>query len=143
MVRTPREVQWMGTTYRFSLTGEDAQRALGAWESVVPASAGPPRHVHEREDETFFIQSGEVQFWMQARSVELGPGESLFIRRGAEHTFRVLGERPARMLTVVTPGGLESFFVDMAEKNLRIPDDMAEVVAIAARYGVTFTGPPL
>jgi hypothetical protein len=34
-------------------------------------------------------------------------------------------------------------FVEMAAKNLRIPENMAELVTIAARYGVSFTGPPL
>jgi len=47
------------------------------------------------------------------------------------------------MLTVMTPGGFEGFFAEMAERNCRIPDDMDQIAAIGARFGLTFTGPPL
>ncbi len=47
------------------------------------------------------------------------------------------------MLTVLTPGGMETFFSDMAAGSYQIPEDMTKVCEIAAKYGLTFTGPPL
>ncbi|WP_434723070.1 cupin domain-containing protein [Mesorhizobium sp. RIZ17] len=139
----PYTVQWLGTSYRICLTAEQTASRLGMFESLDQPGYGPPRHIHNDEDETFQIQSGEVEFWMNGQTRIVGPGCVVHVPRGTEHTFRVLGERPARMLTVMTPGGFEGFFAEMAERKCRIPDDMDQVAAIGARFGLTFTGPPL
>lgn len=139
----PYSVQWLGTTYRISLTAEQTQARVGIFESLDQPGYGPPRHIHNREDETFHIQSGEVEFWMDGQRRLEGPGSVVFVPRGTEHTFRVVGDLPARMLTIMTPGGFEGFFAEMAEHNCRIPEDMDRVAAIGTRFGLTFTGPPL
>ena len=43
----------------------------------------------------------------------------------------------------MTPGGFEQFFVDMADGQFRIPEDMKAINEIAARHHLSFTGPPL
>jgi len=136
-------VQWLGTSYRICLTAEQTASRLGMFESLDQPGYGPPRHIHNDEDETFQIQSGEVEFWMNGQTCIAGPGCVVHVPRGTEHTFRVLGDRPARMLTVMTPGGFEGFFAEMAKHKCRIPDDMDQIAAIGARFGLTFTGPPL
>jgi hypothetical protein len=40
-------------------------------------------------------------------------------------------------------GQFEGFFAEMARGDFRIPEDMETVNRIAARYHLTFTGPPL
>ncbi|MFC3166376.1 cupin domain-containing protein [Ciceribacter thiooxidans] len=139
----PYSVEWLGTTYRISLTAAQTQTRVGIFESLDQPGYGPPRHIHNREDETFHIQSGEVEFWMNGQRRLEGPGSVVFVPRGTEHTFRVIGDLPARMLTIMTPGGFERFFAEMAKHNCRIPEDMDQVAAIGARFGLTFTGPPL
>ncbi len=139
----PYSVEWLGTTYRISLTAAQTQTRVGIFESLDQPGYGPPRHIHNREDETFHVQSGEVEFWMNGQRRLEGPGSVVFVPRGTEHTFRVIGDLPARMLTIMTPGGFEGFFAEMARHNCRIPEDMDQVAAIGARFGLTFTGPPL
>ncbi|WP_416797645.1 cupin domain-containing protein [Ciceribacter azotifigens] len=139
----PYSVEWLGTSYRISLTAAQTQARVGIFESLDQPGYGPPRHIHNREDETFHIQSGEVEFWMNGQRRLEGPGSVVFVPRGTEHAFRVVGDLPARMLTIMTPGGFEGFFAEMAEHNCRIPEDMDQVAAIGARFGLTFTGPPL
>jgi len=139
----PYTVQWLGTSYRICLTAEQTASRLGMFESLDQPGYGPPCHIHNDEDETFQIQSGEVEFWMNGQTRVVGPGGVVHVPRGTEHTFRVLGDRPARMLTVMTPGGFEGFFAEMADRKCRIPDDMDQIAAIGARFGLTFTGPPL
>ena len=72
-----------------------------------------------------------------------GPGESVFIPRGIEHTFKVVGDEPSRHLVILTPGGFEGFFADMAAGQCRIPEDMPAIEESARRHNLTFTGPPL
>ena len=112
-------------------------------ESVTPVNWGPPRHVHDAEDECFVVLSGELLVWVAGETRRLGPGQSAFIPRGTEHTFQTIGEKPCRHLVILTPGGFEGFFADMAEGQCRIPEDMPAVEASAQRHNMSFTGPPL
>ena len=39
------------------------------------------------------------------------------------------------------PGGFEAFFIDVAGRNLRIPDDIGALAELGERYGIEFRGP--
>jgi len=67
----------------------------------------------------------------------------MFVPRGKEHTFRVVSDTPCRHLVILTPGGFEGFFSEMAANAYRIPEDMPAIAECAARYRLSFTGPPL
>jgi quercetin dioxygenase-like cupin family protein len=129
--------------YKTILPASATGGALSIVDSLSPGGSGPPRHVHEREDESFIILSGECEFWLEGQTLIKGAGESMFVPRRREHTFRVLGDQPSRHLLILTPGGFEGFFADMAQGNFRIPEDMEEIVASATRYSLRLTGPPL
>jgi len=112
-------------------------------DSWSPAGSGPPRHIHANEDETFVMLSGTCKVWIAGKETNVGPGESAFVPRGTDHTFKVIGDEPSRHLVILTPGGFEGFFADMAEGQFLIPDDMPAVEESAKRHHLTFTGPPL
>lgn len=112
-------------------------------DSVSPVNSGPPRHVHDTEDEAFVLLTGTCEFWYEGEQFTRSAGETVFIPRGREHTFRVIGDSPCRHLVILTPGGFEGFFYEMADKQCRIPDDMGAVNAAAERFNMRFTGPPL
>ena len=139
----PDVLEWLGVRYKTILPGSETGGGLSIVDSLSPAGSGPPRHVHEREDETFVVVTGECEFWLEGNTFTRGPGESTFIPRGREHTFRVVGSQPSRHLLILTPGGFEGFFAEMAQGNFRIPEDMEQVGASAARHSLRFTGPPL
>lgn len=135
--------EWLGARYKTILSPAESGGAMSIVDNENPAGSGPPRHVHEREDEVFIILTGECEFWLEGQTFRRGPGDTAFVPRGREHTFRVVGDKPSRLLVILTPGGLEGFFAEMAQGAFRIPEDMEQVGASAARYGVRFTGPPL
>lgn len=54
-----------------------------------------------------------------------------------------MGDLPCRHLVILTPGGFEGFFADMARDALKIPQDMDRVIEVARTYALEFTGPPL
>lgn len=82
-------------------------------------------------------------FWLEGETFTRGPGGTVFVPRGREHTFRVIGDRPSRHLVILTPGGFEGFFAEIAKRGCRIPEDMPAVLESAARHHLSFTGPPL
>ena len=110
-------------------------------DSTSPAQPGPPRHVHAREDECFVVLEGEDEFWVAGQTFRRSAGQAAFIPRGVEHTYRSV--TASRHLVILTPGGLEGFFADMAQNVYRIPQDMGPIVESAARHHLSFTGPPL
>ena len=139
----PGVIEWLGVRYKTILPAAEAGGAMSIVDSLSPAGSGPPRHVHEREDEAFILLTGECEFWMEGQTFSRRAGETAFVPRGREHTFRVLGSQPCRHLIVLTPGGFEGFFADMAQGRFRIPEDMEQIGASAARHSLRFTGPPL
>ena len=135
--------EWLGVLYKPILPAGDTGGAMSIVDSLSPAGSGPPRHVHDREDEAFVLLSGRCEFWLEGQTFTRSAGEAMFVPRGREHTFRVVGGEACRHLVILTPGGLEGFFAEMARGRFRIPEDMEQVGASAARHNLRFTGPPL
>lgn len=136
-------IEWLGVKYKTILTTEQSGGAMSIVDSWSPVGSGPPRHIHAGEDETFVVITGTCKVWIAGEERLAGPGESVFIPRGIEHTFKVVGDEPSRHLVILTPGGFEGFFADMAAGQCRIPEDMPAIEESARRHNLTFTGPPL
>ena len=58
-----------GDRYTFLVTGEESGGAYFAMEAFVPPGGGPGPHVHTREDETFYVLEGQVQFLLVEETV--------------------------------------------------------------------------
>lgn len=132
-----------GTEYTILIPPALTEGRQSVYTSICPPDAGPPRHVHANEDETFYVVSGTVEFWLEGESQTASSGEAVFIPRGREHTFHVRSPEPANLLTVLTPGGFEEFFFAMERQGLSIPGDMPRIAQLAEQFGLRFTGPPL
>ena len=134
---------WLGVSYKTILSSAASSGAMSIVRSVSSPGSGPPRHIHHEEDETFVILTGRCEFWMAGEVSSVGTGETMFIPRGIEHTFQICTPDDCEHLVILTPGGFEQFFVDMAEGQYRIPEDMEAIHESAARHHLSFTGPPL
>lgn len=143
MTQIAETVLWNGVTYQLLLPAAQSGGTLSIFESADNPGYGPPRHIHHDADETFVVLAGAVDFLLDGVVSRVGRGQTIFIPRGTEHGFCVRGDGAARMMTVMTPGGFEGFFREMATGNYRIPQDMGQIVPIAAAYHLEFTGPPL
>jgi quercetin dioxygenase-like cupin family protein len=82
----------------------------------------PPPHVHHGEDETFYVLDGVLRFVIGTEEFEAEPGALVHAPRGVPHRFTV-ATPTARILALVTPGGLEHFFATLADAT--DPDDMS------------------
>ncbi|MCB1033997.1 MAG: cupin domain-containing protein, partial [Acidobacteria bacterium] len=79
-------------------------------QSNVPPGGGPPRHVHEHEDEMFYVLHGEFDFFSGESTVRASSGALVVLPRGLPHGFRNVGEEPGVLINTITPGGFEDFF---------------------------------
>jgi mannose-6-phosphate isomerase-like protein (cupin superfamily) len=119
------------------LSAEDSGGQMTVLEEVPPM-VDTPLHVHSREDELFYIVEGEHIITLGEQEHRLGPGEAIFAPRGIPHAQRRVEPGVGRELVVLTPGGFEQFFRDLAEaeRNGTLgPDAYAEA---SKRAGTTW-----
>lgn len=83
----------------------------------VPPLADTPLHVHEREDELFYVLDGEHVFQIGDEEFRVGPGGFAFGPRGIPHSQRRVVPGAGRLLILATPGGLEGFFRELADAH--------------------------
>jgi quercetin dioxygenase-like cupin family protein len=133
---------WSGTRYKTILSTAETAGALSIVYGEADPFNGPPNHVHDNEDEVFIVLDGEVVFDLAGQRFARGPMGTAFLPRGIPHSF-ITGANGARCMTVLTPGGFEGFFAEMAQGRFRMPEDLAAVSAVAARYGSRLLGPGL
>ena len=88
-----------------------SRRSTGGVLSVFETSveAGPPLHVHDHEDECFYILDGELSVHCGGEVFDAAAGSFVFLPRGRPHRFWAPA-RPARLLLIVAPGGIEDYF---------------------------------
>ena len=65
------------------------------------------QHVHEDEDDSFYILEGELTFLLGEETVAAPPGTFVLVPPGAQHGFRNDGAVPVRMLNVHAPAGFD------------------------------------
>jgi mannose-6-phosphate isomerase-like protein (cupin superfamily) len=109
-----------------------SQRSTGGAVSVFETSigAGPPLHVHEREDECFYVLDGQLSVRCGEDAFEAGTGSFVFLPRGRPHQFWAAG-RPARLLLIAVPGGIEAYFQQI---NSAVSDE--ERHQVGERFGI-------
>ena len=110
-------------------------------EEIVPPGVAGPWHSHSREDEVSYVIEGTFRIWRGEEVFDIGPGGVALLPRDQAHTFKNIGPGAGRLLTVITPAGLERFFQRVADRGLG-EDDLDDIVAIAGEFGVEILGPP-
>jgi quercetin dioxygenase-like cupin family protein len=141
---TEGERYWIaGDTLTFKATAADTGGAYALIDVLATPGEGPPPHIHDNEDETFYVLDGRFEILLGEQVIDAGPGTFAMVPRGTVHRFRCVAEHPSRMLVMFTPGGLEGFF---REAGIRAdgdgqppPVDAAEIArteVAAGRYGL-------
>jgi len=133
----------LGVTHIYKATGAETAGAFSLWEDVVPPGAGAPPHTHAREDEAFYVLSGEIQVEFEGESAprRVGPGGFFFGARHQRHAYRNVGDLPARLLVLCTPScGLDQMFAELDAAAKDMPGSV-ELAAITAKYGVAIEPP--
>lgn len=134
---------WLGELTTIKVTGEHTSGHYAIAEVVSTPEGFVPLHVHNAEDEAFFVVDGEVDFTVGDRTFEAGPGTFVFGPRGVPHAYKVKTSQ-ARILMMFSPAGFEGFIRETSTPADAPPAaaelDMDEIVAVAARYGASILG---
>jgi quercetin dioxygenase-like cupin family protein len=145
-----RSIWVVGDRYTIKCSGNDTGGAFALIEAVVTPGNGPPPHIHSREDEAFYVLEGEIQFHADGSDFTTTSGTWVTLARGSLHYFKNNGSTPARMLVLVTPSGLENYFLEIGrealpgetEPVLPTPEDIQKIRETAPKYGLEIGLPP-
>ncbi|MEV5838789.1 cupin domain-containing protein [Nocardia sp. NPDC052112] len=108
----------------------------------------PHRHTHE--DEHSIVLEGEIGFRSDDDEVVLEPGGYITKPRGQMHAMWNAGSVPGRIVEVITPGGFETYFRELAELLAAHDSPEAdgpamhespEFAELAKKYGLTYGSP--
>jgi uncharacterized cupin superfamily protein len=105
----------------------------------VPPGYGVPPHIHDVDDEFFYILEGEITLVSPEGESKAGAGACVHLPHDKPHGFCNASDAPARMLIVLSPGAqaLEMFrHFDRAGRVAQLQPE--QIAAIAGEYGVRF-----
>jgi quercetin dioxygenase-like cupin family protein len=139
---TREEIKVGEMAIRFLVEGEQSDGTVAVFEFDVPAGARvPAAHSHDGYGETIYGLEGVLTWTIEGTPTDVGPGEALFVPRGAVHRFDNNGEVDARALAIVSPGILgPDYFRDIAavlDAAASGPPDFAELTEVMRRHGLT------
>ena len=123
--------------------------------SLIHLTATPPfetpYHVHQAEDEAFYVLEGELTVVRDGKKFVAGPGTYVFLPRRVPHGFRSSSEKTSRVLIHAIPGGRVGFvgmMLEMAEPvrdRQRLPEatppDLERLRTLCEKNGIRILGP--
>ena len=124
-------------------TKTDGQATSGAYSLVEEELWGDatPLHIHNREEEAFYVLSGRLAVWVDGTETVAKAGTFLLIPRGVAHAARRVGDESARMLTLISPAGLQAFFEAVVrERQEQLLADPERLIALAGEFGSEILG---
>jgi len=112
--------------------------------TAQPNARMPIPHYHDRWDETVYGLAGTTTFRVDGKDIDLGPGETVFIKRGIVHSFTNRTAEPATCLCTLSPGVLgPQYFRDIAKLLVAgAAPDPAKMKETMLRYGLIPAPPP-
>ena len=124
------------------VSGKDTAGSWSMFEAHWSLKGGPPLHVHQVEDERFYVIEGEYVVQVGDERFGLTPGDSLLAPRKVPHTYAHLGDGQGRLLIAYEPAGdMEDFFLEVS--RLAGPPSASEVQRVFRAHGMEVVGPPL
>ena len=106
-------VHYMAHTFSFLTTGEDTENAFTLIHCFFRKDFFPPPHIHQNEDESFYILEGIFEFQVGESKIIAGGGEFVVLPKNVPHSFNLLTET-AKALLLITPSGLEVIFKEFS-----------------------------
>lgn len=125
------------------ITTHDTTGDYDLMEAVSPPKVqGPPPHLHHNFKESFLIIEGEMEFFVNGKTMVVKAGESVDIPPLTLHTFSNQSDKPCKWVNIHSPKGFRSFFErigipateeNAVEKSIA-PEIIDQVIASASEF---------
>jgi mannose-6-phosphate isomerase-like protein (cupin superfamily) len=122
---------------RFLVWGEESGGGFSLVEHPIPPrTLAAPLHRHAHEDEYSYVLEGRLGALLGDDVVFAEPGDLVFKPRQQWHTFWNAGDGPCRILEIISPGGMEQAFAEVASDPGAMSGDSDAAEAMDRRYGI-------
>ena len=131
------------------VTGEQTNGEYAVAHIIEPPKMGPPLHIHEDDDESFFIVNGQFTFYVGDEVFEAKAGDYVFAPRGIPHRF-VSGPEESEFIVTATPAGFDQFINELGtpvSKDASLPkaeppseEFMKRLVEVSKTFNITYPG---
>jgi mannose-6-phosphate isomerase-like protein (cupin superfamily) len=117
---------------------------------MAPGALAAPLHRHHREDEYSYVLEGRLGALLGDDVVTAGPGTWVHKPRNQWHTFWNAGDTRCTIIEVISPGGFESYFREVAaswgdleafaeiNRKYELDMDFDSVPELCQRFGLSF-----
>jgi mannose-6-phosphate isomerase-like protein (cupin superfamily) len=105
---------------------------------IAPRMLVAPLHRHSREDEYSFVIEGRMGALLGDDIIYAETGDFAFKPRNQWHTFWNPDDVPCRILEIISPGGFEHYFDELAQIMASGEIDLEAIGELGARYGLEF-----
>ena len=102
-----RAYEFHGSTVVIKASGEDTIGQLGVMEFSYPPQLRVHPHVHDGEDEMFYLLAGELTGFCGDSQWTARAGSFVFVPRDRLHGFTVTSREPAKALVITGPSQLD------------------------------------
>jgi mannose-6-phosphate isomerase-like protein (cupin superfamily) len=119
-------------------------------EMTLPVGSSPPLHVHHTLDDTWYILDGKMVVRCGDDVLVVGARHWVSMPRGVPHTFRVVGDREARILLVHDNVSFRDLIRELGVPatvhvvpSQPVFPSTAELARVAISHDLTPIGPPM
>ena len=99
---------------------------LALLEVTFDPESGVDPHFHKGHSDSFYVLEGELEFHVGDEVFHATPGSYVLAPPSVVHHFRNVGDTPARMLNLHTPGGFVQYRRELQElRSQEIEPDVA------------------
>ncbi|RPI32543.1 MAG: cupin domain-containing protein [Chloroflexota bacterium] len=128
------------STVTFKVTPQDSDGVF-IIENTFREKGGPARHLHNNQDEWFYVVQGEFIFEVGQDRYRLKPGDSLLAPRRVPHAWAYTGSGTggSLLMSFFPVGKMEAFFREVAKGNAMAP----QVAELWRAHDLELLGPPL
>lgn len=138
---------YIGHLMSILISSQDTNGSFSLIHGYEIKGLEPPPHIHTKEDESFYLIEGEINYMVGNEVYRAKKGDWMYLPRNIQHSFEVQSEK-AEVLIQLSPGGFEDYFREMSEPagGLYIPPrpqgppDVKRIVETASKYGIKFPG---
>jgi quercetin dioxygenase-like cupin family protein len=133
-------VWFSGTLMTVKAGSQDTRGGFTLIESLTPPGFIVPPHIHDDEEESFYVLEGQLRVSCGQHTWTVGPMDFVMLPRGIPHSCSSIGEAGVRVLQITSPAGFEGFIAeagDPAPEPVVPPPgepDFAKLLKATARY---------
>ena len=94
----------------------DTEGTYSVVEAKVFPNGCPVPHIQTREHEGFYVLEGEITFTVDGKEIVGEPGTFVNVPPNVTHSFKNITNVLAKMLIILSPGGMENLFVEVGDE---------------------------